>query len=410
MADPTTHDQQPSTGSLTSQTSTTAIDATTSTSTTHSQPTAETYTQTTTTESVNHGGNQAPPPPTYHPSKSSSNKKKSIIITLILLGLIGYVVWNLYHDKQAIKHETVTLEGRIDVQQTPIASKVAGRVAKIYVKEGDNVAVGMKIIDMESPEINAKIDEANAAKQMAQSQLDKTNNGARPQEIDAAKYQYDAAQSAADLARVTYERINRLASEGLMSKQKRDEAYTNYVASKDKAEMAKAQYSLAKTGARDEDKSAATAQVAEAEGKLKEALIAKDEANLKSPISGIVDDVIAKSGSVVGQGVPLITMIDPNDQWVVMNVTEKNLGKFAVGSQFTGTVPALSTQGHPYQQTFQVYASSALSDFATWRPTNSKDGFDMRTFEIKARPVQPDSKLRQGMSVLVTLDQPVTTK
>ena len=291
----------------------------------------------------------------------------------------------------------------MDVAQTPVAAKVAGRISHIHVKEGDIIQIGTPLIDMDSPEINAKVEEAQAGRQMAQSQLDKANNGARPQEIDMAKYQYNAAQSAADLAKVTYERINRLASEGLMSQQKRDEAYTNYIASEDKAKIAKAQYDLAKTGARSEDKTAAQAQVSQVEGKLKEALVAKEEANLKSPIAGIVDTVIAKAGQVVGQGVPLVTIVDPKDQWVVINVTENNLGHFAVGSEFMGSVPALANNHQPYQQRFKVYASSVLSDFATWRPTNSKDGFDMRTFEIRARPQNADSRLRQGMTVLVDI-------
>lgn len=338
---------------------------------------------------------------TYVPPPKKPSKIRTIIIALIILALIGLVAWGLIKDKRETVSEPVTLQGHMEVAQTPIAAKVAGRVANIYVKEGDDIRVGTRLIDMDSPEINAKVEEAQAGKAMAQSQLDKANNGARPQEIDMAKYQYQAAQSAADLAKVTYERIDRLASEGLMSRQKRDEAYTNYIASRDKANMAKAQYDLAKTGARDEDKTAAQAQVSQVEGKLKEAMVAKDEANLKSPIAGIVDNVIVKAGQVVGQGVPLMTIVDPKDQWVVLNVTENNLSHFAVGSEFTGTVPALSVNNQPYRQVFKVYASSVLSDFATWRPTNSKDGFDMRTFEIRARPVNSDTRLRQGMSVLV---------
>lgn len=339
----------------------------------------------------------------YQPVKSKATKVRNLVILVILLGLIGFVVWGLMKDKKATTNAPTTIQGHIEVQQTPIAAKVAGRVANIYVKEGDNITVGTKLIDMDSPEINAKIEEAQAGKRLAQSQLDKANNGARPQEIEMAKDQWHAAQSAADLAKVSYERVNRLAVEGLMSKQKRDEAYTNYIASVDRANIAKSQYELAKTGARDEDKSAATAQVAQVEGKLKEAMVAKEEANLKSPLAGIVDDVIVKAGEVVGQGVPLITVVDPKDQWVVLNVTENNLNNFAVGSQFTATVPSLSTPQQPYRQQFKVYASSVLSDFATWRPTNSKDGFDMRTFEIKARPQNPDTRLRQGMSVLVEI-------
>ena len=339
----------------------------------------------------------------YRPPKNSAGKIRSIVIGSILLGLIGLVVWGLVKDKRETKSAPITLQGHMDVAQTPVAAKVAGRISHIHVKEGDIIQIGTPLIDMDSPEINAKVEEAQAGRQMAQSQLDKANNGARPQEIDMAKYQYNAAQSAADLAKVTYERINRLASEGLMSQQKRDEAYTNYIASEDKAKIAKAQYDLAKTGARSEDKTAAQAQVSQVEGKLKEALVAKEEANLKSPIAGIVDTVIAKAGQVVGQGVPLVTIVDPKDQWVVINVTENNLGHFAVGSEFMGSVPALANNHQPYQQRFKVYASSVLSDFATWRLTNSKDGFDMRTFEIRARPQNADSRLRQGMTVLVDI-------
>lgn len=344
---------------------------------------------------------------TYQPLEPSPKRRKPIIL-LVLLGLIGLVIWGLLKDKAQVSAAPTTIQGYIDVQQTPVAAKVAGRIAAIHVKEGDNIKVGTLLISMDSPEINAKIEEAQAGRAMAQSQLDKANNGARPQEIEMAKYQYEAAQSAASLAKVTFERIDRLATEGLMSRQKRDEAYTNYIASNDKAKIAKAQYDLAKNGARNEDKDAATAQVKQVESKLKEAMIAKDEANLKSPIAGIVDNVIAKPGQVVGQGVPLISIVDSTDQWVVLNVTENKLNQFAIGSQFTATIPALSTSNQPYKQVFKVYASSVLSDFATWRPTNSKDGFDMRTFEIRARPQNPDSRLRQGMSVLVELPTPAT--
>ncbi|MFW2176310.1 MULTISPECIES: efflux RND transporter periplasmic adaptor subunit [unclassified Moraxella] len=349
-------------------------------------------------------------PQSAQPQQAVNKKSgliRKIVLSLIILGLIGFVVWGLWQDKQTQKVAPISLQGHIEVQQTPIASKVAGRISKIHIKEGDVIQVGQKLIDMDSPEITARLEQAQAGKQMAQSQLDKAKHGARPQEVEMAKYQWQAAQSAADLAKVTYERINRLASEGLMSQQKRDEAYTNYIASRDKASMAKAQYDMAEVGARQEDIDTATAQVTQVDAKIKEAQVAQQEANLASPITGTVDNIIAKVGSVVGQGVPLLTVIDPNDQWVVLNVTENNLGHFAVGSQFTAQVPALSTASQSYQQVFKVYAVSVLSDFATWRPTNAQDGFDMRTFEVKARPTHSDGKLRQGMSVLVNL--PATT-
>lgn len=338
-----------------------------------------------------------------HKSIKTPNHNRRLIISLIILALIVFVVWGLIKDKTAIDTAPIVLQGQIQVQQTPIAAKVAGRIAHIHVKEGDDIHVGTPLIDMDSPEINAKIEEAQAAKAMAQSQLDKANNGARPEEIQMAYHQYQAAKVAAELAKTTHQRIDRLTNEGLMSEQKRDEARTNHIASDNKAQAAKAQYELAKMGAREEDRTAAKAQLKQVEGKLKEALIAKKEANLKSPIAGRVDKIIAKAGQVVGQGVPLVSVIDPTDQSLALNVTEDHLQHFAIGKSFTATIPALSVNGQTHEQMFIVYASSVLSDFATWRPTNSQDGYDMRTFEVLARPQYPNTQLRQGMSVLVEI-------
>ena len=101
---------------------------------------------------------------------------------------------------------------------------------------------------------------------------------------------------------------------------------------------------------------------------------------------------------------PLLTLVNTNDQWVVLNVTETYLNQFAIGQQFTGTIPALSSADKPYSKQFTVYATSTLSDFATWRPTNNDDGFDVRTFEVKARPSKPDARIRSGMSVIVRIN------
>lgn len=328
---------------------------------------------------------------------------KRLLVVVIIIALLAFVVYGLFKSSNQ-KNAPITLQGQMDMQQSAIAAKVPGRIEQILVTEGDNVQVGQQLITMDSPEINAKMQQALAGKQMAQSQLDKAKNGARPQEIAQARAAWQANQAASDLAQSTYTRVNRLYQEGLMSQQKRDEAYTQYVAQADKTEAARQQYDMALEGARSEDIEAAAAQVAQVDGKVKEAKVAQEEANLKSPIAGIVDNVIVNPGEVVGQGVPIINLVNPNDQWLVLNVTEQHLSQFAIGKQFTATIPALSTADTPYQQTFTVFASSSLADFATWRPTNRDDGYDVRTFEIKARPHKSDPAIRSGMSVLVTLD------
>ena len=340
-------------------------------------------------------------------TKSSAVIKK-VIVALLVIVILGAIGYGLLKSTQHNEPEVITLQGQMQMQQTSIAAKVPGRIAQILVTEGDMVTIGQQLIKMDSPEINAKINQARAGKQMAQSQLDKAENGARPQEIAQAKAAWLANKAASDLAANTYERVNRLYEEGLMARQKRDEAFAQSLATQGQTEAARLQYDLAMEGARSEDKSAAVAQVAQVDAKLDEALVAKEEANLKSPIAGIVDNVIVSAGEVIGQGVPLLTLVDTNKQWVVINVTETYLNQFAIGQQFTGTIPALSSPDQPFTKSFIVYATSTLSDFATWRPTNSEDGFDVRTFEIKARPTTPDPRIRSGMSVIVRITPQVS--
>ncbi len=336
---------------------------------------------------------------------TKQQKARLIKISVIILITVVVMILVVYGLNKSVtsNDKPISIQGQMDVQSTAIASKVPGRIAKILVSEGDEVMTGQQLIEMDSPEITAKLKQARASRAMAQSQLDKANNGARSQDIGRAKATWEANQAAAELAKSTYQRVHRLYKEGLLSRQKSDEAYTQYVARSDQAEAARLQYDMAVEGARIEDKQGAKAQVAKVDAIIEEANVAQEEANLKSPIAGVVDNVIVNPGEVVGKGVPIMTLVNPSDQWVVLNVTENNLSQFAIGQVFKGTIPALSTPNSPYQVDFKVFNSSAMANFATWRATNNEDNFDVRTFEIKARPLQANPQVRAGMSVIVTL-------
>ena len=328
------------------------------------------------------------------------NKKKQIF-TLILVALILLAV--ILGVWLSSRKQPTVIQGQMDAQQTDIAAKVSGRIGKILVHEGETIEVGTPIIEMNTPEISAKIEQAQAAQQAAEAVAQKAQNGARPQEIEMARANWQRAQAAADLAKTSFQRVDNLAREGLIARQKRDEAYTNYIAAQKQAEAAQAQYNMAYTGARSEDKAAAEAQAKQVSAVVKEVEVAQNEANLRSPIKGEVGDVIAKVGEIVPQGVPLLTVVDLNDQWVVLNVREDLIEQFGIGHEFDGELPALTDNGKPIKARFKVYASSVMPDFATWRATRNSSGFDMRTFEIKARPTTPIANARPGMSVLVTV-------
>lgn len=319
---------------------------------------------------------------------------RKTVLALALLavaGTIGYGLW------RAAAPPPVVLQGQMEAQETDVAPKVAGRIGQVLVQEGQQVRSGDALIRMDSPEIEAKVAQAQAARDAASAVARKAANGARPQEVEMARANWQRAQAAADLASKSWQRVDRLAREGLIAAQKRDEAYANFVAARDQARTARAQYDLALSGARAEDRAAANAQERQVAAVVAEARVAQSEAALASPVAGEVAKVYAKVGEIAPQGMPVVTVVDLNDQWLVLNVREDRVQRFAIGSQFEGSIPALKQD----KVTFKVTASSVLPDFATWRATRSDQGFDMRTFEIKARPLQPVAGVRPGMSVLV---------
>jgi HlyD family secretion protein len=278
-----------------------------------------------------------------------------------------------------------------------VAPKLSARIVEVLVKEGDQITVGATLMRTDSPEVIAKLAQATAAQQAAQAVADKAQNGARPQELEMARLQWLRAQAAADLAQTSFKRVEGLAREGLVADQKRDEADTNFKAARDQALTAKAQYDMARIGARPEDKTAANAQARQLAGVVAEVQAAQAETELKSPVAGEVAKVLAKVGELSPQGVAVVTVVDLKDQWVVLNVREDHLQRFAKDSEFDAVLPALGNQA----VRFKVYYSAVLPDFATWRATRAGQGFDARTFEVRARPSTPIEGARPGMSVLV---------
>ena len=320
--------------------------------------------------------------------------KQGVALGAVLLAAVGFTAWGFW---QASRPAPQVLQGQMEAQETDVAPKVTARIAEILVKEGDRLIVGSPLLRLDSPEVSAKLAQATAAQEAARAVEAKAQAGARPQEIEMARLNWQRAVAAAQLAERSFARVDGLAREGLVAAQKRDEAEANHRAARDQALAAKAQYDLARAGARPEDRSAASAQVRQVAGVLAEVQAAQAETELKSPVAGEVAKVLARVGELSPQGVPVVTVVNLQDQWVVLNVREDKLSRFALGAEFEGRLPALAQRS----VRFKVFHSAALPDFATWRATRADQGFDARTFEVKARPLAPIEGMRPGMSVLV---------
>jgi HlyD family secretion protein len=314
---------------------------------------------------------------------------------MALLGFVGYSVWII------AKPVPMEIQGEVEAKQIRIASKLIGRVDSLPIYKGMEVEKGKLLFTIESPEVQAKLKQAQAMREAAQATNSKAETGARTEDIQAAYTQWKKAEAAAGFAQKTFSRISNLYKEGVVSEQKRDEVETKLKAAKENEKAAHLLYKKAKNGARKEDIAASEAMVSRAEGVLEEVNAYIEESALYSPINGEVANIIAEEGELVPAGYPVVSLVDLNDSWVTFNLKETLLKDIKKGTLVKATVPALG----PDEIAFKVSYIHSLGNYATWNATKTSGDFDMKTFEVQARPVKPIKGLRPGMSVLVNWDQ-----
>lgn len=313
-----------------------------------------------------------------------------------MLGVLGVLLVVTAAGWLLFKPPPEFVQGMVEATQVDVAAKIPARVGYLNVREGQHVRKGELLVSLDSPEIRAKLAQAAAAKSAAAAQQRKVEKGAREEEIRAAHDLWQRAERAAGLAEKTFRRVDKLFADGVVPAQKRDEAEANWKASRDAANAAKAQYDMAVAGARTEDREAAAALVEQAAGAVSEVEAFLEETRLVAPIEGEVVECIVDPGELVSPGYPIVTLVDLNDIWVTYNVREDRLAHVRMGDRLIARIPALGNQEIECQVTY----ISALGDFATWRATQASGDFDLKTFEVRARPVQPVPGLRPGMSAI----------
>ncbi len=304
---------------------------------------------------------------------------KKAITGIFFLAVILAVIGCVYAFMQA---NTMLLQGEVDVKTVDLASKITGRIEKLNCKKGDRVKKGDVLITLDAPEINAKAAQVDATVQLALAQQEKVNNGARNEQISMAK-------ASRDLAKKTFDRLNRLHDEGVIPTQKLDEVRAKYQAAQDN-------YNMLVTGSRVEDKLSAAANVKRAMGANDEVQSYLKENTIVAPIDGVITEINVEEGELVGAGYPIVTIVDDNDCWVVFNLREDLLSKIKDGTEFNVKIPAMGKE--PVK--VRVNYISVMGDFANWRATKAKGDFDMKTFEVRAVPVEKVEGLRAGMSAV----------
>lgn len=309
----------------------------------------------------------------------------------VALILVVYGLWKAAHPTLP------PFQGQMEARVINVAAKIPGRIDKVLVREGDTVKEGDVILEIAIPEITAKLGQASAQSEAASAKSRLVDIGARAEQVAAAKAQYQRAAAQATLAQKSFNRVHTLFKEGLISAQKHDEAKAALDNATNATAAAKSQYDIAINGARAEEKEAAAALARQAANGVSEVQSLANEAKVRAPRSAEVSRIVLEAGEVTSAGFPLATLIDLKDQWAVFNIREDEMPAIKMGGKLVGTVPALSNA----KVSFEIYYISPRADYATWRSTKQSTGYDMRTFEVRARPTEAIDGLRPGMSVIV---------
>ena len=327
---------------------------------------------------------------------SNQSKQQHNNILLAIIGFAGVVIIVALIGFFALGRDPEIIQGQVEVTEYRVSSKVPGRILELRVKEGDYVKVGDTLAILDAPEVRAKMEQAQSAESAAAALELKAQNGARKEQIQGAFSVLQQAKAGLEIAEKSYNRVQRLYDEGVMSAQKRDEAYANYKAMEAQCKAAQSQYDMAKNGARMEDKLAASAQVGRARGAVQEVNSYIHETVQIAQMEGEVSDVYPKVGELVGTGSPIMSIAVMQDMWGTFNVREDQLNGMQVGTEFDAYVPA-------FDKTIKMktYYLKDQGSYAVWKATKANGQYDLKTFEVKARPVDKLEGLRPGMSLII---------
>lgn len=321
-------------------------------------------------------------------------EEKSILIAIIIL--VAVIATVAVIGELTLGKSDNIIQGEAEATLFRVSSKVPGRIEKILVREGDTVEAGDTVAILEAPDVTAKLVQVKAIEEAAEALNEKVEQGARPQQKMAAYEMWQKAVAGVNIYKKTYERIKKLYEQGVVAAQKLDEAEAEYKAAQATARAAKAEYELAMAGAEIEDKAMASAKVRQAQGAVEEVDSYVNETYLIAVQNGEISDIFPSTGELVGAGAPIINIAYLDEMWISFNIREDYLKNYNIGERTIAYIPALDTKCE-----VEIYYMKDLGTYAVWRATKASGEYDIKTFEVRARPLAKIVGLRPGMSVLI---------
>jgi HlyD family secretion protein len=321
------------------------------------------------------------------PPKSSHTRIPAIIVGVVIAVIAGLSIWYL------VRPVPLLVQGEVDATRLDIAARVDGRVAEIPVVRGQNVAAGAVLVKIDNPETIAKQAQSVAARVVAEAQLANIRAGTRAEVIASRKAAQERAEANVVLAQKTFDRTRQLAEHGNAPIARLDQATDSLHESQRALDQAKSAYEQAVNGYTREERQIAEANVGKAVADIEAVQSIIEQMTVYAPVASQVYQRNVEPGEYVSPGVPLVTLIDLSDLWIHFDLREDLVKTLKVGDRFAVRIPALADR----RVTVEVKLIATKGEYASWRATRSTGDFDLRTFSIRAYPVDEVPELRPGM-------------
>lgn len=315
---------------------------------------------------------------------------------LVIAALLVVVPLSVTVPARSAQKPALVFEGEVQAAEIKVVSKVVGRVQALHVCKGDKVRKGQLLASLESQDLQAKLEQARAAMESAK-ENSRIVRAACVEDICAQSNWWVKAKAFAEHAEKTLDRSRTLQAAEVISLQELEESESSLDIARSCERAAKASFDLAVAVFGNEGKLAAAANLEQATRTLAELEALVFQQALTSPIDGEVQGLIVGLGELATLGLPVVSIVDPQDVWVRFNLPEDFPSKIRMGTTFRVRVPALGNEEVPVK----VNYISPDGGFAAGT-ANGTRGFELRTFEVRAVPAQVTAGLRSGMIALLT--------
>lgn len=324
--------------------------------------------------------------------------KKAIIFIAVAVAIAGGAIYWRLHGSAGTSPNVIQLYGNLDLRQVNLAFNGNERIETVEVKEGDRVQEGQVVGTMETKRLKATAAQAKAKVEAQKHVFERLKNGTRPQEIDQARANVNAAKADLTNSRLNYERLKKSEGGGATSRQDLDAAQAAFEVAEARLRVNQKALDLAVIGPRQEDIAEARATLSSNEAGYEVAKKDLDYATLVSPTNGVVQNRILEPGEMASPQRPVLSIAITDPKWVRVYAEEPDLGRIHAG--MTATVTTDSFVGKQYEGWVGF-----ISPVASFTP-KTVETTDLRTslvYEVRVFVKDPADELRLGMPATVNI-------